>query len=143
MFNTGHLHPAIVHFPIALITVGFLADVCFIFFKSEKCLLKTGFYLMAFGTLGALAAFITGHLFTNEPTEGDIMKVFIRHKTGALLTIIIMLVGVSVRIILVAMKKEESQFKWLVFGLYLLGVAAITFTGFMGGSMVYNFMLGI
>ncbi len=27
MVNADHLHPMIVHFPIALITVGFIADV--------------------------------------------------------------------------------------------------------------------
>ena len=31
MFDTSHLHPMIVHFPIALITVGFIADVVFLF----------------------------------------------------------------------------------------------------------------
>ena len=36
----------IVHFPIALIIVGFFAEVVSLFFKSEKCLSKTGFYLM-------------------------------------------------------------------------------------------------
>jgi hypothetical protein len=38
-------------------------------------------------------------------------------------------------------KKEETQLKWVAFGFYLLGFAAVTFTGFMGGTMVYNFMM--
>jgi len=133
----------IVHFPIALITAGFLADVVFLFFKNEKCLSKTGFYLMVIGALAAVAAWSTGQLFTGEPVEGEIVKVFVQHKTGALITMIIMLLGASIRVYLVVKKKEESQLKWLVFAIYLLGFIAVTFTGFMGGSMVYNFMMSL
>lgn len=141
MFDTSHLHPMIVHFPIALITAGFIADVVFLFFKSEKCLSKTGFYLMVIGALAAIAAWSTGQLFTSEPNQGEIVSVFEKHETGALITMILMIIGATFRIWLVIMKKEESQLKWIAFGFYLLAFAAVTYTGFMGGSMVYNFML--
>jgi len=143
MFNTAHLHPMIVHFPIALITAGFLADVVFLFFKKEKCLSKTGFYLMVLGALAAIAAWSTGQLFTNEPSQGEIVRIFEKHETGAMITMIIMLIGAAVRVYLVIKKKDETNLKWLVFGFYFLGFAAVTFTGFMGGTMVYNYMMGI
>lgn len=133
----------IVHFPIALITAGFLADVVFLFFKNEKCLSKTGFYLMVIGALAAVAAWSTGQLFTSEPIDGEIVKVFERHETGALVTMIIMLIGAVIRVYLVVKKKEETQLKWLVFALYLLGFVAVTYTGFMGGTMVYDFMMSL
>ena len=142
MFNTAHLHPMIVHFPIALITVGFIADVASLFFKNEKCLSKTGFYLMVIGALATIAAWSTGQLFTNEPTQGEIVKVFSKHETGALITMILMIIGSAFRIWLVIKKKEETQLKWIAFGFYLLAFVAVSFTGFMGGTMVYNFMLG-
>jgi uncharacterized membrane protein len=142
MFSTSHLHPMIVHFPIALILVGFLADVVFLFFKEEKCLSKTGFYLMVIGALAAVAAWSTGHLFTSEPEEGEIVKTFLRHETGALITMIVMVLGAALRVYLVVTKKEESSLKWLVFALYFLGFAAVSYTGLMGGVMVYSFMLG-
>ena len=143
MFNTAHLHPMIVHFPVALITVGFIAEVVSLFFKSEKCLSKTGFYLMVLGTLAAIAAWSTGQLFTNEPSQGEIVRVFEKHETGALITMILMIIGSAFRIWLVMQKKEETQLKWIAFGFYLLGFAAVTFTGFIGGTMVYNFMIGL
>jgi len=71
MFSTDHLHPMIVHFPIALITVGFIAEVVSLFFKSEKCLSKTGFYLMILGSLAAIAGWASGQLFTEAPTQGE------------------------------------------------------------------------
>ena len=143
MFNTAHLHPMIVHFPIALITIGFVAEVFSLFFRSEKCLSRTGFYLMVLGTLAAIAAWSTGQLFTNEPTQGEIVGVFAKHETGALITMILMIIGTVFRIWLVLKKQEESQLKWLAFGFYLLGFAAVTFTGYMGGTMVYNYMMAL
>jgi uncharacterized membrane protein len=143
MFNSAHLHPMIVHFPIALITIGFVAEVVSLFFRSEKCLSRTGFYLMVLGTLAAIAAWTTGQLFTNEPAQGEIVAVFTKHETGALITMIIMILGSAFRIWLVIKKQEESPMKWIAFGLYLLGFAAVTFTGYMGGTMVYNYMMAL
>ncbi len=143
MFNTDHIHPMIVHFPVALIIVGFFADVVSLFFKKEKCLSKTGFYLMVLGALAAIAAWVTGQLFTDEPTQGEIVKVFEKHETGALITMILMVVGASFRIWLVAQKKDETSLKWIPFGFYFLAFLAVSFTGYMGGNMVYNFMIGL
>ena len=142
MFNTNNLHPMIVHFPIALIIVGFIAEVISLFFKSERCLSKTGFYLMILGTLGAIAAWSTGQLLTEEPTQGEILKVFQKHETGALITMILMIFGSFFRIWLVVQKKEETPLRWIAFGFYFLAFAAVTFTGIMGGTMVYDFMMG-
>lgn len=143
MFNPDHFHPIIVHFPVALIIVGFLADVLSLFFKEEKCLSKTGFYLMVLGALAAIAAWTSGQLFTDEPTQGEIVKVFERHENGALITMILMILGASLRIWLVIKKREETQLKWVVFVLFFLAFAAVTYTGFNGGRMVYDFMLGL
>lgn len=143
MFDTAHLHPMIVHFPVALITVGFIAECVSLFVRSEKCLSKTGFYLMILGALSAIAAWATGQLFTSEPVQGEIVRIFERHETGALITMILMILGSSFRIWLVMQKKEETQLKWVAFGIYFLAFAAVTFTGFMGGTMVYNFMMSL
>jgi len=131
----------LVHFPIALITFGFIADVASLFFKSEKCLSKTGYYLMVLGTLSAVAAWAAGQLFTNEPSGGAIAEIFEKHETAGLVTVILITVGALLRVYMVLRKKEETNIKWVVFILYLLAFGAVTYTGFMGGTMVYNFMM--
>jgi uncharacterized membrane protein len=141
MLNTSHFHPMLVHFPIALIIVGFLADVIFIFFKKEKCLSKTGFYLMIVGTLAAGAAFASGHLFTAEPSQGGIVKVFEQHETLALITLIIMAIASIIRIYAVIRKIDTSLLTWAIFSLYLLGALSVSITGFLGGSMVFDYMM--
>ena len=143
MINTTDFHPMIVHFPIALILTGFLADVVSLFFKSERCLSKAGFYLMVLGAVSAIAAWTTGQLFTNEPGQGEILSIFEKHETGAIITMILMIIGAGLRIYLVRSKKEETSLKWVVFVIYLLAVGAVSFTGLMGGTMVYKYMLSI
>jgi len=142
MFNTDHLHPMIVHFPIALLTVGFIAEVVSLFFKNEKCLSKTGFYLMVLGTLSAVAAWSTGQLFTDHPTEGEISTIFEKHATGALITMILMIICSLFRIWIMIQKKEETNLKWISLGFYFLGFVAVAYTGLMGGSIVFYFMIG-
>lgn len=141
--NPDTIHPMIVHFPIALIIVGFTADIVSLFFRNEKCLSKTGFYLMVLGALGAIAAWGSGQLFAAKPSEGAIMSVFEKHETGALITMIIMIIGASFRIWLVVKKKDETQLKWIALGFYFLALVSVAFTGFMGGKMVYEFMIGL
>jgi uncharacterized membrane protein len=98
---------------------------------------------MILGSLAAIAGWASGQLFTEHPAEGEILKVFQNHKTGALVTMILIVAGTLFRIWLMVKKKEETQMKWIVFGFYLLAFAAVTFTGYMGGIMVYNYMIGL
>ncbi len=142
MFETAHLHPMMVHFPIALILAGFLADTIFIFYKQEKWLSNAGFWLMILGTLGAGVAFLTGELFTSEPTEGEIVAVFESHHTWAHITLTVMLL-VSLLRIYAVIKHKEEKLKWIIYGLFLAGTAAVSVAGFIGGYMVYSYMLGI
>ena len=133
----------VVHFPIALIMTGFLADLIYLFWKKDPCITKAGFWLMLLGTLGAAAALLTGIYFTSHPSEGEIAGVFERHETGALTALVIMALGSALRIYLVSAKKEQPLLKWAVFGFYLAGVAAVSYTGFLGGSMVFDYMVGL
>jgi uncharacterized membrane protein len=143
MLNTTHIHPLIVHFPVALITVGFLAEIFSLFIKSEKCLSKAGFYLLILGALFSIAAWSSGLLFTSEPLQGTIVRIYEKHKTGAVITMLLSIAAAAYRICLVIRKNEEVSQKWIAFGLYCLAFASVTFTGFMGGILVYNFMMAL
>ena len=143
MFLTSHFHPMIVHFPIALIITGLFAEIVFLFYKKETALSKTGFYLLLIGTLSALAAFTTGHMFTVKPTQGEMADIFTQHQTAAFVAILLMILASGFRIYLRAHKHEKSSLKWLASCLYLLGAAAVCYTGFLGGTMVYSYMISI
>ena len=143
MFNSNLIHPIVVHFPIALIIVGFFTDFLYLIIKKDKSLSRTGLYLMVLAALSAVVAWISGEFFTVHPSEGEILQVFQKHETAAFITMLIMVTGAALRIYLAIIKKEGSRLKWIVFALYLLAFASVGFTGMMGGEMVYNFMIGI
>lgn len=142
MFDTSHLHPMLVHFPIALIVVGFLADLLSLIFKRELCLSKAGLYLMVLGTLGAIAAVLTGEFFTKE-LAGEAGNVQETHELFASITMYTMIIASTLRVYLMVAKKESTKLKWAAFALYGVGALSVSITGFFGGTMVYKFLIGI
>lgn len=140
MFSSSHFHPMLVHFPIALVALGFLADLCALYFKKEVCLSKFGFYLLITGTLSALAAVFTGVFFTSEMSgaAGDVQKT---HEIFAILTLCILVVTSVLRVVLNFKGKENAKLKWLAFALYGLAAIFVSITGFFGGNLVYNYMM--
>lgn len=137
---TEHLHPLSTHFPIAIILVGFLFDVASLLFKKEPCLSKTGFWLMILGTLAAVVTFFTGEYFSKELTgpAGELKET---HEIFAKTTMYVMIGASLIRIWAVWSKRDKGFIKWLVFLLYLGGAGLVSYTGFLGGSIVYDKML--
>jgi len=142
MFDTSHLHPMIVHFPIAIIIVGFLADLMSLFITQEKCLSKIGFYLEITGMLAAIAAFGTGYYFTSE-MEGEAGILRQNHELFATLTLVSIILATFFRILLVYQKKEEGQLKYVALCLFLLAFIFVGITGYLGGNLVYGYMIGL
>lgn len=142
MISTSHFHPMLVHFPIALVSFGFLAELILVFYKKEVCLSKFGFYLLLAGTITAATALLTGNLFTAE-MSGSAGEVKETHELFAWLSLGTLLAVSALRIMLRVQDKEESNLKWLAFALYGLAAIFISLTGFFGGTLVYNYMMPI
>lgn len=135
-----HFHPLSVHFPIVLILVGFLFDLIALFFRKDHCLSKAGFFLMILGTLGAVASFLTGEFFSKE-LIGPAGEVKETHQLMAKITMFVMIAASVIRIYAVIAKKDKGFFKWIVFALFLAGAAFVAYTGMLGGTLVYDYML--
>lgn len=142
MISVTHLHPMVVHFPIALIIVGFAADFLGLFIRKEAWLVKAGFWLMLLGFLAALVAFGTGYFFTSE-MEGDPGIVRHRHEIFAILTLISISLSSVFRVIIVILKKEGSGLKYISLGLYFLAFSFVSITGYIGGSLVMDYLIGM
>lgn len=142
MISTTHLHPMLVHFPIALIVFGFIAEIAALYFKREVCLSKTGYFLLLFGTLSALAAWLTGNFFTAEMSgaAGEIQET---HELYALITLGTLLVTSVLRIVIQTRKNDNAGIKWVAFVLYGAATIMVSITGFFGGTLVYNYMMPI
>jgi uncharacterized membrane protein len=140
MFDTSHFHPMLVHFPIALVMFGFLADVASLFFKKEACLSRLGFYLLLLGTLSALAAWLTGIFFTSD-MSGSAGEIKETHELFAWLTLGALMAASAFRILLLSRYRESSKMKWVAFALYALAAIFVSITGFYGGTLVYSYMM--
>jgi uncharacterized membrane protein len=129
-----------VHFPIAIIVLGFIADFASLIFKKEACLSKAGFYLLIVGTFSAIVALLTGVLFTSEMTgsAGEIMET---HELFAWITLSLAILTSVLRTYLLVKKKENSNLKWIAFVLYGLATISVSVTGFFGGTLVYSYMM--
>jgi len=140
MFSTSHLHPMLVHFPIALVAIGFLAEFAFLLFKKEVCLTKMGFYLLVIGTLAACATWLSGDLFTSEMSgaAGEIRET---HELLATITVVLLIATLVLRSALLFKKSENTKLKTLAFVLYGLAALSVSATGFFGGTLVYNYMM--
>ena len=139
MFETSHLHPMLVHFPIALVAIGFLADLASMFVKKELCFSKMSFYLLITGTLAAMTAVFTGVVFTSD-MSGAAGTVMDKHELSAYVTLSLLVITLLFRILQLR-KPESNNLKWFSFTFYALAAMAVSVTGFLGGTLVYNYMM--
>jgi len=132
----------LVHFPIAIITIGFLFDVVAMVYKKEPCLSKTGYWLGIIGMAGAIFAFGTGYFFTS-PMEGEAGLIRERHELFATLTLVTIILGALFRILINYQGKEQSWLKYVSFSLFFLAFVFVSITGYLGGSLVIDYMIGL
>jgi|SRR3989344_4725701 len=122
------LHPVIVHFPVALLSLYSVLEI--IRFKN----IQTKSLLVVLGTLGSYAAYITG-LINKNSIVGEIPPALNWHQIFATITLVIFTI---ISIYYLTRSKKEWLPPFLLVILAILGLAFITLTGALGGSLVYG-----
>ncbi len=140
MFDTSHLHPMLVHFPIALVMFGFIIELASLIIKKELCLPKLSLYLLITGTLATVVTWLSGVLFTSE-MSGAAGSVKESHELFAFITMCLLIATSIIRLMHTLGKKENSTLKWISFILYGIAAITVSITGFFGGTLVYNYMM--
>jgi len=144
MFDTSHFHPMLVHFPIALAMVGMALElVRFFFCKTEPgSKFSCGELLLYFAAFSAVFALLAGFLFTST-LSGKPLEVRNLHVLLAVLSTVALSVT-SFFYLLVRFGKQKGKAIRLV-GLmfYVLSAILIGATGYMGGNLVYTYMIGL
>ncbi|MGB8492064.1 MAG: DUF2231 domain-containing protein, partial [Bacteroidales bacterium] len=139
MFSTTHFHPMVVHFPVALILAGFLAEVAYLIFKKDAFSVA-GFWLLVLGAISACAAYLTGKFFTGD-MSGAAGEIKGNHELFATITLVISVATAGFRIYLKYARKGDTRLRWVAFGFYAVAAIAVSITGFFGGVLVYNYMM--
>ncbi len=139
MSDSSYIHAMLVHFPIALIVVGFFTDFFVFFFKREVCTSKLGLSLMIIGTVGAIASVLSGQV-SSKALDQEGLYYQKLHIVFAAISMVIMVIGSILRLYQFLKKKENSILGWTIFVLYGLGAVAVSIAGFFGSALVYKFI---
>jgi uncharacterized membrane protein len=140
MISITHIHPMLIHFPIALVMLGFIADCAGLYLKKETSLSTMGFYLLLVGTVTALFALLSGIIF-NPEMSGKANDIKETHEMFAWITLFTLVAASTLRIYLKIRNSENSNWKWLSFALFGLAAISVSVTGYLGGTLVYNYMM--
>ena len=143
MVESLHLHPMIVHFPIALLIVGSVSDLAGAAFKRDF-FSRAGFYLLLLGTLGVVAAYFSGNLAGEGLAEGGALKQALEtHEGAAALSLWLMTATAVVRIFMVAGRKFTGVVRWISVVMFVVSVLSVARTGYYGGDLVFRHAAGV
>ena len=136
------LHPFVVHFPIALLTLSAVCDLVGVLADREQ-LRWTGFLLLVVGTIGALIAALTGdaaeHVAGQIPGIHDALE---QHEDFATLTIWTAVFLVLGRAHFVVKRRFLGVARAVYLVLALCLAALVLYSGYTGGKMVHDFEAG-
>lgn len=129
----GGFHPAMVNFPIGVLTAGAIAETLFIV-RRRQAFDGTARFCVMFATLTGVAAGILGWLFGGiRLTDTD--WILATHRWLGMATVVwmLMLWWVCERAHRTS-GASRTAYRVLLFG----GTALVSLTGFFGGAMVYG-----
>jgi uncharacterized membrane protein len=132
----------IVHFPIALLTAGFLADLWARAFNTPD-LSRTAWWSQLAGTIGLAAAVGSGLIAKETAGIGDAIaaSVLESHEQWALGSMVIFAALLFWRI--AARTRVPANPRYAYAGLYCIGLVALWLTAWHGGELVYGLGVGV
>ena len=137
-----NLHPLIVHFPIALLTVGALCDAVGILGRRDL-FLKTGYLLLLLGTAGAAAAALTGESAAETAAKiPDIKADLEQHETLSTAAAWLSIALTLARTHLSFKKRFAGTPRLIYLFLALVLAGLINTSGYTGGHIVYTYGAG-
>ncbi|HEY9222436.1 MAG TPA: DUF2231 domain-containing protein [Lutibacter sp.] len=142
MISATHLHAIIIHFPIALLMIGFLSELLALFIKKDF-LKNTAFYLLLLGALGAIAAYVSGNYAGDGIEEGPLKIPVELHEQAALITLWLAIITALFSVLIYYFKIQNSKAKWAGILLYALLAFSVARTGYLGGQLVFSHGVGV
>lgn len=142
MITAPHLHALVIHFPIALLMVGFLSELIALF--SKRLFFKqASFYLLILGTLGAIVAFASGSYAGDGMTDGMLQEPIELHEEAALVTLWLAIITTLFKSVIYYFNYKKAWAQWVVLVLFAVLVGAVARTGYLGGRLVFQHGAGI
>lgn len=135
-FKLYHLHPAAVHFPIALLALGAAAAGLRLRKNAPDWLVKAESWLLWPGTLSAWATLGLGLLAEKTAPHAPLAwEVLADHETLAWWTCSAFSALSSLRFF--------DKWRWLQLALWVVGLSFLIATAMHGAELVYGFGVGV
>jgi uncharacterized membrane protein len=142
MISATHLHAMIVHFPIALLLAGFLSEVIGFTTKKEFFRNAAG-YLLMLGALGSIAAYFSGDFAGEGIEEGPLEGPMELHEQAAIFTLWLSIAAAVFKAGVFYFKTNLAWTRWTGILLFAAVVGAVSYTGYLGGQLVYKHGAGV
>ena len=143
MFELSHVHPMLVHFPIALLILGFLSEIVALAFKKTS-FADAAFLLLITGALGAVAAVLSGLYAARGLEEAGTLKQAVdMHEGAAELAMWLAVLAAIFRTALVLTRKYTGSLRYLSAVIFLVAVLAVARAGYYGGELVFKHAAGV
>ncbi len=138
------IHPLIVHFPVALLSLAVGLTVLAVFYN-RKWITKTIVGLYVLGSLSALASYISGRSAADSIGLNFKAEVAIgTHSDWALYTLIYFGVFTAIYYVVIYMfKKESIGFRLILAALAIIGFFILGQAAEYGGRLVFEYGLGV
>jgi len=142
MISATHLHAIIIHFPIALLIVGFISELVGVI-NNKTFFKNTAFYLLLLGSSGAIAAYISGSFAGEGIEEGPLKLPMKLHEQAALITLWMAIITALYRMVIFYFNFNSTRIRWVGIILFTALVLAVARTGYLGGQLVYSHGAGV
>lgn len=142
MISSTHLHAMAVHFPIALLIVGFLFEVISFFYKKEF-FRQSAFNLLILGMLGTVVSYLAGNAAGEGMEEGPLNKAMKLHEQAAIISLWLTIIAALVYAGIYVLKYNKSWLRIIAVLLFAGVIGSIARTGYLGGQLVYKHGAGV
>lgn len=142
MISSTHLHAMVIHFPIALLLIGFLSELAGIVFK-KTFFNQAAFYLLILGTFGTIVAYLSGDAAGEGMEDGALGKAMSVHEEAAIITLWLTIATATVYSAILLFKYTNKWTKWISVLLFAAVIGAVSRTAYLGGQLVYKHGAGV
>jgi uncharacterized membrane protein len=142
MITATHLHAMVIHFPIALLIIGFLSEIIALFIK-KPFFSQAAFYLLLIGTLGTIASYLSGDAAGEGIEEGSLGKAIELHEQAASIALWFTIVTALVYLAVFFFNFSKKWSRIASILLFAATIGAIARTGYLGGQLVYKHGAGV
>ena len=139
-----NIHPMIVHFPIALLVAGLVADLLSLILSRRPALRDAATWLYCAGAAGAIAAYLTGENAADSMLlPAEVAPLVDVHDNWAFRTTLLFTLLAAARVALPFFMTLKAPAWWAAFVLALAGLGMLFQTADHGAQLVYEHGLGV